>query len=1013
MSGSAPDPTPDLPDSVEDALAEALLRSPAERQPRLDALLALHPEFEAVLRARIEQACGADDGRLLPANPNEVAEHGIHAGTHIDRYELIEQIAEGGMGTVWMAAQREPIRRRVALKVIKLGMDTRQVMARFAAERQALAMMDHPHIAKVFDAGSTARGRPYFVMEYIRGVPILEYCDRERVRTEVRLGLFIKVCQAIQHAHQKGIIHRDIKPSNVLVTLHDGVPVPKVIDFGIAKATDGGLTEKTLFTGHRQMLGTPAYMSPEQAEMSGLDVDTRSDVYSLGVLLYELLTGTTPFDNKDLLTKGFVEMVRTIREVEPQRPSTRISTLGESATDLAARRRTDRRGLGSLLRGELDWIVMKCLEKDRSRRYDTADGLAADIQRHLVDEPVTAGPPGAHYRLRKFVRRNRGRVIAGSIVTVTLVLGLIVSGMGWRWALDEKDRADAARLEESAARTHAELLVGFMGDMLKGIGPSIAKGRDITMLREMMDAAATRIENGELDSAPEAEVRLSETIGNIYRELAAYDAAFQMLAPALELARSTWPGDHHEVARAMNHMATLHYERGNLSAAEELYRDALAMVTRLCPGDDQRVATAQGNLAVLLQARGELAEAERLYRESLAMNRRLFAGDHRRISWSMQALATLLSVRGDLDGAEPLYRESLAMNRRLFPGDGPRVATGLGHLAILLHSRGDLDGAEIHYRESLAMNRRLFPGDHPNVATGLNALAMLLRDRGELEEATRLFVESMEMSRRLFPGDSPNRAADLDALASLYWSQAELDKAIPLFEEALAAREAKLGRRHIDTLTTMAKLGMSYREAGRFAAAIPLLEESAMASLEQPSLVLARPALLEVYAVAGELVAPGATDRAVELVRRIAAAEAAPVDRVAAVEQMSRHAGALLGLRQWGEAEPLLAECLAIRRAQDPDAWQTFRCASRHGGALLGQGRLAQAKPLLFEGYRGLEARAADIPITAGSCLRRAVERVVRFCQVAGTESELANWQQVLDATSDRNGSPAAGAGGR
>jgi len=375
---------------------------------------------------------------------------GEAAGTQIGHYRLLEQIGEGGMGTIWMAEQREPVRRRVALKIVKLGMDTRQVVARFEAERQALALMDHPHIAKVLDAGATEAGRPYFVMEYIKGIPILDYCDRERLDTTARLELFASVCHAIQHAHQKGIIHRDLKPSNILVALHDGVPMPKVIDFGIAKATHGELTTKTLFTEHRQMIGTPAYMSPEQAEMSGLDIDTRSDIYSLGVLLYELLTGTTPFDTKRLLESGLDEMLRAIREDEPHTPSTRISKLGDTGTRTAQQRRVEPRRLCLLLRGDLDWIVMKCLEKDRTRRYETANGLAADLKRHLADEPVTAGPPGSAYKLRKFVRRNRLKVFAGSVVAVALLVGIVAASWGWV----EASRANAAALEREVEAQH-------------------------------------------------------------------------------------------------------------------------------------------------------------------------------------------------------------------------------------------------------------------------------------------------------------------------------------------------------------------------------------------------------------------------------------------------------------------------------------------------------------------------------------------------------------------------------
>ncbi|MFO1475213.1 MAG: protein kinase [Verrucomicrobiota bacterium] len=508
----------ELPPERRATFVEKACAGNASLRDRVQRLLKAHTDAGNFLESPQPKLAGPTGTQLVAPLPTE------KPGDVIGRYKIRETLGEGGCGVVYVAEQTEPVRRRVALKIIKLGMDTRNVIARFEAERQALALMDHPNIAKVLDAGATAAGRPFFVMELVRGIRITDYCDQNKLSTRERLQLFIQVCNAIQHAHQKGIIHRDIKPSNILVTLHDGVPVPKVIDFGIAKATEGRLTDLTIYTELHQFIGTPAYMSPEQAEMSGLDIDTRSDIYSLGVLLYELLTGRTPFDGRELVQSGLDQMRRTLRESDPPRPSNRLSTMQNAdLTDVARRHGAEAPRLVHFVQGDLDWIVMRALEKDRTRRYETSNELALDVRRFLNDEPVEACPPSNWYRLQKLVRRNRGVFIAAALVSTCLILGLVA--LTHLYIQENKAYKRAVAAEQEQARLRIEAEKGLEAErMLRSLAP----------LREQFTAVGMLLSKGQVEKAEEGmsgaplipeTALMYASIAQVYARMGRYPAA--------------------------------------------------------------------------------------------------------------------------------------------------------------------------------------------------------------------------------------------------------------------------------------------------------------------------------------------------------------------------------------------------------------------------------------------------------------------------------------------------------
>lgn len=797
--------------SAKDIFAEALrLTNAAEREAYLDRScagnLALRQEVESLLNAYAQ--AGDFLGPTMSLLEPEIARE--HAGIRIGRYKLLEQIGEGGFGVVWMAEQEEPVRRRVALKIIKLGMDTREVVARFEAERQALAMMEHPNIARVFDGGATDTGRPYFVMELVKGIPITSYCDANKLATQERLELFMQVCHAVQHAHQKGVIHRDLKPSNILVTVQDDRPVPKVIDFGVAKATQARLTEKTVFTQFRQWIGTPSYMSPEQAGLGSLDVDTRSDVYSLGVLLYELLTGRTPFDTQKLLEKGYEAVMQTIREEEPPKPSTRLSTLaGAELSAVAASRGAEPARLNRLVRGDLDWIVMKALEKDRKRRYETASALAHDLECHLGEEPVMACPPSSLYRFQKLVRRNKLAFTATAAVATALILGLGLSTWLFFREKQARQRAVAAEVgqvrlrqqaeaNEKKARTAAaksQQVALFLKDMLKGVGPSVALGRDTVMLREIVDQTAGRISQ-DLKDQPEVQIELGLTLAAVYRDLQLHNKMEQTACETLRLARAHLGEENLAVADALGQVGHALMLLRVVDEAETFTRQAIAMQRKLRGVDSLEEAASLRNLADVLRNqwfnatprdRSKLIEAESAVRKALAIRRSRLGSEDREVAFTLDCLSIVLNVAERREEAEAASREGLAIRQKLFGEDHPETGQSWMWLGnVLRGSTNRLPEAEDCLRKALAIQRKMQgPGKWFQAYT-LSFLAGVVECRGKPNEAEDLWREALAIARAQMGEDSAHLPHFILSLSSILRKNGKAAEAQSLAKEAAA-----------------------------------------------------------------------------------------------------------------------------------------------------------------------------------------------------------------------------------
>ncbi|MHC4695999.1 MAG: tetratricopeptide repeat protein [Planctomycetota bacterium] len=734
----------------------------------------------------------------------------------IGPYKILEVLGEGGMGVVYHAQQTKPIKREVALKLVKLGMDTKQVIARFESERQALALMDHPNVAKVFDAGATEHGRPYFVMELVHGLPITAHCDRHKLTIDERLDLFMKSCEAIQHAHQKGIIHRDIKPSNILVEYQNGQATPKIIDFGVAKATSQPLTERTFFTEQGQMLGTPAYMSPEQADLSTQDIDTRCDIYSLGVLLYELLTGTLPFNAQSLRSAGFGEIQRIIRDEEPQKPSTRMSSGGSVSSDqkgasdssilelAAKKRRSDPRALRSRIRGDLDWIVMKCLEKDRSRRYETADRLARDVRRFLNDEPVSAGPPGAGYRLRKAIRRNKGLVLAALLVLLLLVVGVSGTTVGM--------------FRAKRAQAKSQLVATLLTDMLKTAGPEVAQGLDNTLLRKMVDQTSEGV-GKKLANEPDVQATIRNTLGVTYRELGEYPAAELQLRTALDLRRQYFGDEHETVAESLHELGGVLWAKGEHNEAESLLREALAMRRKLLGSEHAKVAESMNDVAVVLLHDGDYENAEPLCREALAMRRHLLGNDDPKTLVSINNVGYLLQKTGKLAEAEPYLHEALVGNRRVLGDDHPETLASITNMGALLRDQDKLAEAERYHREALEARRRVLGDDHWQTLVSINNMGFLLQKMGKLAEAESYYREGQERHRRVLGDDHPDTLTCISNMGRLLVQVGKSTEGERLVREAVDRGRSVLGETNWLLGNFLGKHGFALTSLGRYAEA--------------------------------------------------------------------------------------------------------------------------------------------------------------------------------------------------
>ncbi|MFC1791994.1 tetratricopeptide repeat protein [Planctomycetota bacterium] len=730
-------------------------------------------------------------------------------GGQIGRYKLLNVLGEGGMGIVYLAEQQRPIKRRVALKVIKPGMDSKRVIARFEAERQALALLDHPNIAHVHDAGTTEAGRPYFVMEYVKGLSITEHCDHHKLTIEDRLNLFRQVCLAVHHAHQKGIIHRDIKPSNILVSIQDDKATPKIIDFGVAKAIAQPLTERTLATEDSQLLGTPEYMSPEQADMASVDIDTRSDIYSLGVLLYVLLTGALPFDSDTLRTGGIERIRQIIRETDPKTPSTRLTGLGEEAKKVARSRRTDIGTLAKKLHKELEWIPLKAMRKERAERYRSASEFADDIENYLKSAALIAGPESTMYLIKKFVKRKRALVTGVAAVLAVLIVGIVVSML--------------FAFGQARARAEAQSIADFLRTGVLGTVTEAKVGE--ATVTYMLDAASKNLE-GLFKDQPLVEASIRDTIGWTYRNLGKHDAAEPHLERALSIRQEHLGAEHLDTLSSVGHLAWLRCSQSRYTEAVELLEKAISSSRRVLGDEDTRMLSFANTLGCAYVDLGRYDEAEQLYLKGVPATRRVLGEKNGLSLFMVGNLGQTYERQGRYDEAERQFLETLRLREGVWDDENGMTLIYKGFLARVYRKQKRYEQAERLYLEILPIQRRVNGDEHYFTLWSVSELARVYTHLGKHDEAEELFAEALEGLQRMMGREHRDTIRCMNGLGELYTAQLKFDEAKTLLTETLEVSRRTLGEDHPWTLTSMYGLAIVYKEQGDYDKAEPLLLEA-------------------------------------------------------------------------------------------------------------------------------------------------------------------------------------------